>query len=145
MKFNPKTHQTRCGAPWRNLEVRGQPNIIAVSSYNEIICKVHPNGKVFYFDTGKACPDYDLIPICYEHNLPKGLNPEWKYAVKSHDDDLLLFTNKPRKSHSKWQLCSGKKLILANTFPAALKNIPRDAGYFKRIDDTDDWEFVWAE
>ena len=142
MKFNPKTHQTRCGAPWRNLEVRGQSNIIAVSSYNEIVCRVDPYGKVFYFDTGKACPDYDLIPIRYEHNLPKGLDPKWKYAAKNKDG-ALVYTNEPDYSQFSGYFAScGEAYRVSNLFPQALKNVPCDAGYFKRIDDTDDWEFV---
>ena len=142
MKFNPKTHQTRCGAPWRDLKIKGQ-NIIAVEQSIELVCTVNSSGEVYLFDSQKRKTEFDLIPIKRDHNLPKGIASEWRYAAKNCHENVFLFDDTVTKTKNGWVVGVWNNYVeITKIFPDALKNIPWDSGYFKRIADSDEWEFV---
>ena len=148
MKFNPKTHQTRCGAPWRDLKIKGQDYYIAVkdSLASEMVVFVGANGKAYdAFDTDLELPRFDLVPIDREHNLPKGLASKWKYAAKDENNNVCLYADTPKRHRISWRSNSEDAYQINLLFPNAIKDTPWDSGYFERIGDSDEWEFVEAE
>ena len=110
MKFSPDTHKTRCGKPWRLLEIKQDLPVIVIivecvnSSNLEVIMRLDEDGTAYNYSTGKISSAYSLIEIPLEPvPLPLGLNYELRYARWS-------------EKAKRWQLAYDRKF----TFPVYL-------------------------
>lgn len=86
-KFSPKTHQTRCGKPWRLLDINTPEGAwIAVGEEYETPVYLDDKGDALSVDNFQRTVDcYDLIPIQQANippvDLPTNLRPSIKLAA----------------------------------------------------------------
>ena len=99
-KYTPETHQTRCGKPWRWLDVKGHEKIIAVDDGSQEDIGVIENNGVFIGYNSHYISGYGLVPIQHPPMaLPTNLRPEIKWAAMDEEDDTWYFyTIKPTRS-----------------------------------------------
>ena len=162
MKFDPRYYMTRCGAPWRPLDVEGM-YAIAIKLPNrdcEIIMVINKLGEAENC-CGERVLGYDLLPIEFPTlelpYVPKGI----KYLTKDQDGGLAGWRFKPKLMRGEQQYQSldvwsfdiaalpkgvsgaGERL----TFPDWALTIdewtqPYDFGLYQRVEDTSTFEFV---
>ena len=100
-KFDPSSHATRCGKPWRWLDIKGRNNLMAVDKgRSEILLFIDFSGKaVNVVGAPQSIEAYDLIPITHRPvDLPTNLRKEIKYAAWSSSlSDWAGYSSKPIK------------------------------------------------
>lgn len=99
--FRPETHQTRCGAAWRILDVN-----CPVGAFAAVTLNGHEYDNIVWFDEeglayvtpGTPRHEYDLVPIEYPSvDFPTNLRPEIRYAAMTMGGAWYGFTTKPVK------------------------------------------------
>jgi len=107
-KFSPDEYKTRCGLPWRWLNVKGRTAAAVWDDFEdndqEEIVRFNEGGFAYLWNTSTPCPDYDLLKIPLKPiPLPLGMNPDLRFA---------RWSSKAKR----WQLAYDRKF----TFPVYL-------------------------
>ena len=147
MKPTPKTHKTRGGYPWRDLELVGVRTgyiLVAVLSspdYEEVFSINIATGKAESFSRNR--PQFDLIPIKREHGLPKNVDNRWQWAAKDKDGDVVLYESKPKHDTSSWTSCGGGggRYVPKSLYPNALKDFDWEDSLHRCLD-SGDWVHI---
>ena len=102
--FSSETHQTRCGRPWRWLDVKGQSIVAVVNGdVEDIYLMIELDGKCCA--NGINLESFDLIPITHKPvGLPTNPREEIRYAAMDKNGQWFGFNRKAEihKSNVIW-------------------------------------------